>query len=161
MDGARIFIAAPMSGFSSEEDYIFHREKVLAICENLEANRAISSVYFAGRRLSHASTFDDPKEAMRLDFMALKGCSLFVLYYPSPIRSSVLVEAGIAIGFQKSCFFACRQLSDLPYLLRNTAESDRVTGIPRIDVWEWNSQQVDPDKFAKTVLEALSIFAVA
>lgn len=151
----RLFIAAPMSAFESQAIYEIHRKRVLAVCDLLEALPDGASAYFAGRDVASTASFNEPTEALRADFTALRDCDIFVLYYPGPVRSSVLVEAGIAIGLRKHCFLACRQVSDLPYLLSNASSVGESVGLPRIDIWEWDSEFVDPSIFVRRIVSAL------
>jgi hypothetical protein len=144
-NGMRIFLAAPMSGYGSDKMYKSQLKLVLQICNLLEKNSCVESVYFAGRNIGSISDFTDPQDAFRMDYGELQRCDFFILYYPAPVRSSVLVEAGIALGLQKISFYTCQKRSVLPYLLVNAATSSGSPGFPSIGIWEWEHQQPDAE----------------
>jgi len=160
MASFRIFLAAPMSAFSSDEEYRLHREIVGRVCDYLERDGE-TKVYFAGRAIAGATDFDDPKAAFLADFHALIDCDLFVLYYPAPIRSSVLVEVGMAIGRGKPCLLVPARRDDLVFLLKQ-AENDEGAGeIPPIVIREFGDGGPSFEKLVSFIGEAVSSFAMA
>lgn len=155
----RIFIAAPMSVFASEAEYVLHRDIVNRVCEDLERSGDVS-VYFAGRKIAGTSGFDDPQHAFRADFEALAACDLFVLYYPVPVRSSVLVETGMAIGRRKPCLLVPARRDDLVFLLKQAESAQGWDEIPPIIVREFGDQAPSFERLSGFVAEALALFGI-
>jgi hypothetical protein len=148
----RIFVAAPMSGYGSDDLYKLHLKVVLHICSELEAQSCVEQVYFAGRDIQSIAGFTNPTDAFKHDYRALKQCDLFLMYYPTPVRSSVLVEAGIALGLGKRSFYACPTKEVLPYLLVNASSLSGVDGFPSIALWEWKDKQPDAQTISQRAL---------
>jgi hypothetical protein len=139
----RVFLAAPMSGFDSDHEYRRHRDVMDTVSRRLESNPRVESVYFAGRNILSVNDFSDAGDAFVRDLQALVDCDLFIFYYPTAVRSSVLVEVGIAIGRGKPILLACRRKDDLVFLLRSASDHSGQYGIPPIEIWEWGSDVVD------------------
>ena len=157
--GVRVFLAAPMSGFDSDTEYKEHRLIVNETCERLEQG-IVESVYFAGRDISSKSDFTKESDAFRSDFNALLNCDLFVLYYPKPVRSSVLVEAGMAIGSRKPCLFVAPHADDLVYLLRNAEEASGTSGIPPIAIRKFGAEAPSAKRLTDFIVETLQLFEI-
>jgi len=155
----RIFVAAPMSAFASDAEYAQHRDVVNWLCARLEQNDGVS-VYFAGRAIDGAAGFDDPKQAFLADFDALVKCDLFVLYYPLPVRSSVLVELGIAIGRRKPCLLLPARRADLVFLLQQAENKSGHGEIPPILIREFGEQGPSVERLAGFVGEAMEMFGL-
>jgi hypothetical protein len=156
----RIFVAAPMSAFASDADYAQHRYVVNWLCARLEQDDGVS-VYFAGRAIDGAAGFDDPKKAFLADFDALVKCDLFVLYYPAPVRSSVLVELGIAIGRGKPSLLLPARRKDLVFLLQQAENKSGHGEIPPIIVREFGEQGPSVERLAGFVGEAMELFGLS
>jgi hypothetical protein len=156
----RIFLAAPMSAFASDAEYQLHRDIVGRVCDHLENTQAVS-IYFAGRQIAGAAGFDDPKAAFHADFRALAACDLFVLYYPAPIRSSVLVEAGMAIGRGKPCLLVPARREDLVFLLQQAENKSGDGEIPPILIREFGARGPSFEGLADYIVEAIETFSTA
>jgi nucleoside 2-deoxyribosyltransferase len=120
-----VFIAAPMSGFSNDDDYKKSRDSILEL-SRLIKNLGFNGVYYAGANISSNTEFDEHNLAQESDEIALRKAELFVMIYPEKILSSVLVEAGFARALEKPMLFLVKDKEDLPYVFR---------GIP-----EWSSE---------------------
>jgi nucleoside 2-deoxyribosyltransferase len=161
LSGARIFLAAPMSGFESDEAYRHHRSIVNEACAAFERSGSVDWVYFAGRTIQSVSGFTSADEAFLADYTHLASCDLFVLYYPFRVLSSVLVEVGVAIGLGKPCLLVCRDRGDLVYLLRNAASVSGQYGIPAIRIWEWGNLSISGEILAEKVLSEAELLSEA
>jgi hypothetical protein len=158
--GVRIFLAAPMSAFASDAEYKLHREIVGRVCDHLEKG-GDASVYFAGRAIAGASDFDNPQAAFLTDFNALVDCDLFVLYYPGPIRSSVLVEVGMAIGRGKPCLLMPAKRDDLVFLLKQAENDGGLGEIPPIVIREFGAGGPSYEQLTTFITEAMESFVLA
>jgi hypothetical protein len=110
-----IFLASPISSFSSASQYVEDRSNILQLIRILEDK--IGTVFYAGRNLSDKDNLDADEE-VKSDFEAIKGCTYFIMCYPEKSASSVLVEAGYALALNKFSIYIVRNLSDLPFLLQ-------------------------------------------
>lgn len=118
----RVFLAAPMSGFETSQDYETHRFEVLRILSSLRSLDSVESVYYAGETIDSTGKFDSSKDAFTLDLRNIEQCNIFVLLYPFKVLTSALVEVGIALGLGKPTCIVVNDRSDLPYMLREAEQ---------------------------------------
>lgn len=116
--GHRIFVAAPMSSFASEQQYVDFRDRVVSFCEELAEQPDVLWVFFAGRHIASFSAFDTHDDALKSDADRIWESTEFILLYPEKIASSALIEVGIALGLKKGVTIVCRERDDLPYVLK-------------------------------------------
>lgn len=113
----KIFIAAPLSAYSSNE-YEEKRDEMLLIAEMLMVMPNVSSVFYAGMNLTEKTNFDNPEKAILEDFLEIKNCNVFILVYPKKIVTSALIEIGYALCMEnKEIGVFVNSLDDLPFLL--------------------------------------------
>jgi len=116
-----VFLAVPMSGTRDEAEYQELRGLALDVIAALEAHCGVKQCYFSGRKLASRADFESESVSARVDFEALRNASNFVMIYPRPIMSSVIAEAGFAIGAATPSLYLVREDANLPFLL---AEAD-------------------------------------
>lgn len=110
-----IFLAAPISSFSSASKYTEDRSNILQLINIVE--RKVGTVFYAGRNLPDKDHIDADEE-VKADFEAIKNASCFIMCYPEKSPSSVLVEAGYALALNKFSIYFVRNIADLPFLLQ-------------------------------------------
>lgn len=115
----QLFIAAPMSGFSSEEEYFSHRNMTLSLVEKLKASHLVSSVYYAGTDVTTSSSYSGSNNAFHVDVSNLVKSDAMLFLYPNKVVSSALVEVGIAIGKCIPIVIVVNDRSDLPYMIQD------------------------------------------
>lgn len=123
------FIAAPMSAFDTDAAYRESRNDVLSLVAYLKGEYSFSRVYYAGEGIASQTEFNDETLALKADIGALKESDIFILYYPSKVASSVLVEAGFAFSREIPMLLLVKDEKDLPYLFREA------NGIPAEKGW--------------------------
>ena len=111
-----VFVSVPMSSLP-EDVYGNVMRAAVGCVDTLEAIGM--SVYCAASRRPQELVL--PVDALEDDLDALRACDVFVLIYPMPLPSSVLVEAGVALALEKQCIFLYK--AELPFLLMG---SDRL-----------------------------------
>ncbi|MEE2567141.1 hypothetical protein [Hyphobacterium marinum] len=122
--GLEIFIATPMSAFDSRK-YSENREKVIALVDAIRRKAPGAKIFCPALEIADSKKWDLSDEALEQDIAALERADLFILLYLSPLPpkpSSVLVEAGIALGKNIPSIYLINDRADLPYMLNN-AES--------------------------------------
>ncbi len=134
-----VFIAAPMSAFRDDAEYSANRDQVLQLIEHIKTTHHVERVYYAGLQATSSAEFLDPARSLQRDMDALRGADVFVMLYPERIASSVLVEIGYAMALGKPCVILARDVRDLPYLLRNAAQSSGQDGIPPMLIHEYKT----------------------
>ena len=138
----RAFIAAPMSGLSSDKEYQESRATVLALVDHLCENYGLNAkdVYYAGKHIDSQSEFSDVTLALSADLSALDDADVFILYYPEKVASSVLVEAGYALARQKPMILLPKNIEDLPYFFKQASVASPEGGkIPLIKICEYKT----------------------
>lgn len=135
-----VFLAAPMAGTETEEEYQSIRSLCLEILALMRAHGGVSTYYFVGEKLATRAQFESYDVAAEADFDALGASRNFVLIYPRRAVSSVLAEAGFALarGIPSTLFVAGKK--DLPYLLQQAGElpQDR---FPPVHVREYGTPE--------------------
>lgn len=113
-----VFLSCPMASVRSRNQYADIRESALAIKRCLEDECGLS-VYFAGEDVDSKDGFDEPDFSFLKDRDALIHSTYFLLYYPSRVVSSVLVEAGMAIVLEKKAVYFVQDRKHLPFMLQH------------------------------------------
>ncbi len=116
-----VFLAVPMSGTKDEAEYQELRGLALDVIAALEAHCGVKHCYFSGRKLAPRADFESQSVSARVDFEALRNASNFIMIYPRPVLSSVIAEAGFAIGEGTPSVYLVQGDTNLPFLL---AEAD-------------------------------------
>lgn len=120
----QLFIAAPMSGFSTDEEYSVHRAMTLELVERLEKSHVASSVYYAGSKIPSSSSYSGSNNAFHTDVTNLVRSNAMLFLYPNKVVSSALVEVGIAIGRCMPIVIVVSNKSDLPYMIQDVEAYD-------------------------------------
>lgn len=114
MSKRSIFLAAPISGFSVEQEYQKYRKSVLALIAGL---RKLSfEVYSEIERISNASDYDSPENSAETDFHRIDQMDVFLLLHPVKEQSSTLIELGYAYAKGKTIVIVGDTMN-LPYLV--------------------------------------------
>ncbi len=116
-----VFLAVPMSGTKDEAEYQELRGLALDVIAALETHCGVRHCYFSGRKLASRADFESESVSARVDFEALRNASNFIMIYPRPVLSSVIAEAGFAIGEGTPSVYLVQGDTTLPFLL---AEAD-------------------------------------
>ena len=117
-----LFLAAPMAGTETDEEYQSFRSLCLEVLTLMRAHCGVKTYYFVGEKLETRAQFESYDVAAEMDFDAIGASRNFVLIYPRKMVSSVLAEAGFALarGIPSTLFVA--KAEDLPYLLRQAGD---------------------------------------
>jgi hypothetical protein len=110
-----VFLAAPMAGIKTEEDFTKAMGKMEELMKTLEDECNYKRIYFAGKGMKTKKDFDNAGLSVKEDTDAIKDSRLFILIYPDEIVSSVLYEAGIALAYGKPSFYFGK---DFPFLMK-------------------------------------------
>jgi hypothetical protein len=119
-----VFIAHPMYAADSDEKYKTIRSLALSVSELLEANG--HRCHVPGRSVESKEGLLDPGFAFKNSAQAIREAKYFLMLYPEPMVSTVLVEAGEAVALGKRAIYFVRSRSDLPYGLRQSESLDCV-----------------------------------
>jgi hypothetical protein len=112
-----VFLAAPMAGTETAEEYAAFRALCLDILADLRTHCGIRTAYFVGEKLHTREEFESMDVAAELDFDAIRQSARFLMLYPRKLVSSVLSEAGFALAEGLPSVYLVRADGDLPYLL--------------------------------------------
>jgi hypothetical protein len=128
-----VFVASPMAALKGKAAYDAQRTEVSAIKDALRTHSGVVKIYDAGDKIEGVSW--DPKDtAAEIDLEALRHSRSFLFIYPEQIPSSVLFEAGYALGMGKPAVYVVRKTEDLPYLMQELNNLSRI--YPQVRIWE-------------------------
>lgn len=113
MNRKRIFLAAPISGFSNEEECNEYRDKILDLVQYLRENSF--TVYSEVEKVTGKSDYDSPGTAVENDFKKICESDVFLLLHPRKIQTSSLIELGYAYAKKKRIVIVGPKTA-LPYL---------------------------------------------
>ncbi len=145
-----VFVSSPMASVP-EGEYETMREATLAVINALKEHCGFSSFYYAGRNIETTDDFEANDLSLEIDLEALNDSKIFLMIYPEPLVSSVLVEAGWALQSKKPSFYCVKTKKNLPFLLEN-AEGARKDVNVRIVEYDGSI-----DHLVKTLVEYRSI----
>jgi hypothetical protein len=127
-----VFLAAFMASTSGDAQYQEAHKKVMEIKAALTTECKFN-VYFAGENLLSRREFDEADAAVSGNLDKLKASRRFVLVYPNNAKSSVLVEAGMALALAKDSIYFVGDSKHLPWLLQK-ANQVRTAGFSRVKI---------------------------
>ena len=115
----RVFISTPISGFSTQNDYLSYRRKVLKLIEFLRANdyEVCSEV----ESISSEDKYDSPAKSVKDDFESIERNDFFILLHPARMQTSSLIELGYACAKNRK-IIAVGKKNDFPYLVIGFAD---------------------------------------
>jgi hypothetical protein len=112
-----VFLACPMAGFEDDERYREYRAQVMGVKQTLRTFCGIEKIYFPADEIPTMGDFGKNYIATRIELEALRSSRIFLMIYPEHMVSSVLFEAGYALGIDKlSIYFA--RTDQLPFLMQ-------------------------------------------
>lgn len=119
-----VFISAPMS-FSDDVEYQKFRAFCLEIKALLESECGYQRIYYAGSEIESIKQFSAHQHAAENDIKALRSSKCFLLIMPQKMQSSAIFEAGFAFRKCIPSVFFCKNIGDLPFLMKHLNDSFR------------------------------------
>lgn len=142
-----LFLASPMAAFEDTAAFQRQRADIARIKEALRAHAKVGSIYDAGEKIG-SSGFNPQDVAAEDDLEALRLSRTFLLIYPQKIASSVLFEAGYAIGMGKPAIYVTPATATLPFLMQQLSNLSR--GYPQVRIWECADTDALVQRIAKS-----------
>lgn len=145
-----IFISYPMKAVIDADE----KKKLESVI--LETKNNLTQQY---KSLKIFASIDDRnkkgKELTRetLNFEALKESKCFILIYPIKVASSVLIEAGCALGLNKKTIIFAKDEKELPYLIKIKSQIDNKNN--NIILLEYKTTEDLKDLICEIVEEAI------
>ena len=128
-----VFLASAMAAIDDEAAYAKQRADIERIKDALLARPGIERIYDSGVNLNFKD-WEPEQVAAEVDLEALRHSRYFMLYYPAKLVSSVLFEAGYAIGMGKPGVYIVPDQAVLPFLMRDMEALSR--RYPQVRIWE-------------------------
>lgn len=147
MSKLKIFLATPISGFQSEEQYILYRESVLLLVAELSNNY---EVYCELQKILDIESYDTPQDSLKKDFNAIEEADIFILLHPMRMQSSSLIELGYACALRKKLLIVGTQ-NDLPYFVNGLVK-------PNYNSIIIHSSEIN-DKIITEIMDAISMLS--
>lgn len=113
MNNKKIFLAAPISGFAYENEYLEYRKKVLNLISFLRDNSFY--VYSEIEGVTNKDSYDSPEISVKNDFNRINNSDIFLLLHPKKSQTSTLIELGYAYAKEKKIIIV-GSTTVLPYL---------------------------------------------
>lgn len=120
-----VFVAAVMAGHATPEAYAKERTEVLRVVAALR-NKTKGGVFYAGETLQEPSDFEQAGTVATEDMRLVAQSRYFLMIYPSKVASSVLMEAGVALAYERPSVYCISKTDDLPYLMQRAVMDKRV-----------------------------------
>ncbi len=140
----RVFISTPISGFSTHDNYLNYRKKVLKLIDFLRSNEF--EICSEVESVNSENNYDSPAKSVKDDFESIKENDYFILLHPQRMQTSSLIELGYACAMNRK-IIAVGKKSDLPYLVIGYVEYNSSARIIETD-------ELDESVFPR-ILEAL------
>lgn len=131
-----VFLASAMAAIDDKKAYEKQRADIESIKDALLARPGIKTIYDSGVSLSFKD-WEPEQVAAEVDLEALRHSRYFMLYYPQMLPSSVLFEAGYAVGMGKPAVYIVPDQNGLPFLMRDMEALSR--RYPQVRIWECKS----------------------
>jgi len=127
-----VFLASPMAALSDADAFKAQRVEIDRIKTALRSHGSVSTIYDAGEGLKPGKW--NPNDfAADVDLEALRHSRYFMLIYSAKLASSVLFEAGYAVGMGKPAVYVVRNPVDLPFLMQQLNQMPR--HYPQVRIW--------------------------
>lgn len=120
MSKAKIFLAAPISGFKSEFQYKENRKNIINLIDKLRVNHY---VYSEVLNIESLSSYEEPAKSAVKDFAEISESDVFIIFHPMKMQTSTLIELGYALAKEKKIIVIAKP-DVLPYLVYGLPECD-------------------------------------
>ena len=121
------FIAAPMMGFYTNkkgDQYKIFRENMLEIMELFYKECGINNIYYAGQFIKSKDEFHTSDVSITMNYKNLIDKEYFILIFPEKnASSSVLIEAGYALAYNKKSIYFFKAGLEIPFMLKGAANA--------------------------------------
>jgi Predicted nucleotide-binding protein containing TIR-like domain len=122
-----IFVSTILAGFEDSSKLEVHNSLMKKVVASLRKEQF--SVYYAAEHLDDTTDFHETDITSggfvraRGDIDVVKRCKVFLMVYPEKATSSCLFEAGLAFGDCKQSIVLCRDVQDLPFMIRQASKA--------------------------------------
>ena len=140
MSRIKIFLAAPISAFKNEAEYIRNQKDILSLISKLDAK---FQVYSEILNIGTLSLYDEPGESVIKDLNEIDLSDVFIIYHPMNMQTSTFIELGYAVAKGKKIIIIGK-MDDLPFLILGLSKySSDIKIIPSSELGEDVFEQVD------------------
>jgi hypothetical protein len=112
-----VFLSAPMDSLVADA-YTEQRGSALKIVEALRQVPGCGRVFYAGESRPAPADYEDEAIALRENLYVLRSVRFFVMIYPRPLASSIVLETGFALLLNIPGVICVQDRKELPFLLR-------------------------------------------
>jgi len=122
MNDKNIFIATPIAGFLTKEDYVKYKNLIKDVVICVKENNQDSNVFCEITNIKDISEYDSPKNSVIKDFEHIRKSDYFILLYPQKVASSALIELGYALSKERNILIISSNKNILPYMVSGFEE---------------------------------------
>lgn len=122
MKKKNIFIASPIAGFSTEQDYNKYKSLIKNTVDQIKKHNGNTNIFCEIVNVASVQKYDSPAKSAIKDFNNIQESDLFILLYPQKVVSSALVELGYALSQKKKILIVSPQKNMLPYMVLGLEE---------------------------------------
>ena len=149
MKSKSLFIATPISTFSSNDEYMRFRSWIMGLTKKITESEIFGEVFCVACIVKSQSSLNDPIESLVGDIAELEKASHFLFIYPVETPTSALIELGYALAKNKTIIIAHAKDTALPFM---ATKLDKVyQNIKKLELDEFNNNSM------AIVLRALSV----
>lgn len=116
MQTESLFIATPISAFSTDEEFILFRKWIAKLTKKIEYSGKFSEVFCVACLVQSQSALDDPVDSLVADIAELDKAGHFLFIYPLATPTSALIELGYALAKHKTITIVHPQKVLLPFM---------------------------------------------
>ncbi len=129
-----VFLSAPMAAYADDAAYKAGRVGIKKIFDTLITACALR-VYWAAEKIESMKDFDTVDVSVEDDLRAVEDSRYFILFYPEPLATSALFEAGYALALRRVSHYFVRDRQHLPFLLRELSDAGQRVRIHTNQDW--------------------------
>lgn len=112
-----VFIATPIAGFSTEEDYAKYKNLIKEVIACVKERDKNLNIFCEITNIQDISEYDSPANSVIKDFEHIQKSENFILLYPQKVVSSALIELGYALSKGKNILIISPNKNILPYMV--------------------------------------------
>ena len=102
MQAKPLFIATPISAFTTDEEFITFRKWITKLTKKIESSGSFSEVFCVACIVESQLSLDDPVDSLVSDIAELDRAGHFLFIYPLATPTSALIELGYALAKHKT-----------------------------------------------------------
>lgn len=136
-----LFIATPISAFSSNDEYIRFRSWITKLTQKISDDGIYDDVFCVACKVKSQELLDDPVDSLIGDIDKLDKSDCFLFIYPVETPTSALIELGYA--FAKNMPIKIVHIKNIPLPFMATKMDKVYKNVEKIELDEFDLSSMD------------------